>query len=369
MQPSRGSILRFFCFLALLLFCCRISAPVFAQEQTVSRSATPELAAPPEWGDRLRELAVKIAALSPPAARINLTVANLSSLGADDVGTIQSALKTQLSNRGFHFVSADLAETVVQVTLSEGDPGYIVVAQVRRNGNEQVAMVTVPRGTQSAQRTGGVTLDVTLVWQQAAQILDFALPVSADHSQNTMVVLDPGRLAFYTRTQSQWQFAREFDSQSGPASRDWRGHIDLSQGAAGDARWPRTECKGDFTQPMTVSCQLATGSGVAWMSGDLRAPFAPPGGGDAVSADLQCGMYPVALATGGDDWTQPDFVQAYEIRAASTGGAVASGDPVNFDGPVTAMWPGAAPGTARAIVHNLKTENYEAYVVTATCSL
>lgn len=366
MQLSRWSILRFFCFLALFLLCCLVSTAVFAQTQTAQRPATP---APPEWGDRLRELAVKIAALAPPDARINLTVSNLSSLGADDLGTIQSALKTQLSNRGFRFVNADSADAVVQVTLSEGDPGYVIVAQVRRNGNDQVAMVTVPRGTQSAQRSGGVALNVTLVWQQPAQILDFALPVAADESRNTMAVLDPGRLAFYARAQSQWQFLREFDSQSGPASRDWRGHIDISQGAAsGEARWPATQCKGDFGQPATVNCQLATKSGDAWISADLRAPFAPPGGGDAVGVGLQCGMYAVALATGGGDWTQPDFVQAYEVRAASNGGTIASGDPVNFDGPVTAIWPGFAPGTARTIVHNLKTGNYEAYVVTATCS-
>ena len=325
--------------------------------------------APPQWGDKLRELAAKVAALAAPAARINLTVSNLSSLGADDIGTIQSALKTQLASRGFRFVNSDSADVTVQVTLAEGDAGYVIVAQVRRSENEQVAMFTVPRGAQSAERAGGVMLNAKLIWQQAAQILDFALPARADNSQNTMAVLDPGRLAFYARAQSQWQFVREFDSESGPASRDWRGRIDLSQGAAaGDARWPRTECKGDFTQPATVNCQLATRSGETWISGDLQAPFAPPGGGDAVSVGLQCGMYPVALATGGGDWTQPDVVQAYEIRAASTGGAVASGDPINFDGPVTSIWPGATQGTARAVVHSLRTGNYEAYVVTATCN-
>ena len=360
MRPSRRLSISFCLLSAVFAFFLFVFSPA---------QSTAGQAAPPQWGDKLRELAAKIAALAPPAARINVTVSNLSSLGADDIGTIQSALKAQLSNRGFHFVNSDSADVTVQVTLGEGDPGYVVVAQVRRNGSEQVAIVTVPRGTQSAERASGVMLSAKLIWQQPAQILDFALPVAADNLQNTMAVLEPGRLAFYARAQSQWQFVREFDSESGPASRDWRGHIDLSQGAAaGDARWPRTECKGDFTQPATVNCQLATRSGEAWISGDLRAPFAPPGGGDAVNVALQCGMYPVALATGGGDWTQPDFVQAYEVRAAPMGGTVASGDPVNFDGPVTSIWQGATQGTARAVVHNLRTGNYEAYLVTATCS-
>lgn len=335
---------------------------------------SPAAAAPPiEWEDELRDLAAEIAKLAPPPARIDLLVGNISSLTPEDVAPIHDALKVQLANHGVRFGDSQAADTSVQVTLSEGVEGYVVVAQVRHNGSEQTAMVTVPRGVKSAPRTVGVMLDAKLIWQQATQILDFALPTAADNSQNAMAVLEPGRLAFYSRVQAQWQFVRVFESESAWATREWRGHIDLSQvgtqgAAAGNARSPHNECKGDFTQPASVDCEPSERTDDAWIAGNVRAPFVPPGGGDTVSLEVQCRAHAVALATGGGDWTQADFIQGYELLGGAGRGATASGNPVNFDGPVTAIWPGSAPGVARVVVHNLQTGNYEAYVVTATCS-
>jgi hypothetical protein len=374
MRPFHRPILLLRLFLPVLFFCVATCFVGFSQTQAPARVPSPAAAAPPiEWEDELRDLAAEIAKLAPQPARIDLLVNNISSLTPEDIAPIHDALKVQLANHGLRFANSEAADTSVQVTLSEGVEGYVVVAQVRHNGSEQTAMVSVPRGLKSAPRAVGVVLDAKLIWQQPTQILDFALPTAADNSQNTMVVLEPGRLAFYSRVQAQWQFVRAFESESAWATRDWRGHIDFSQAgaqgpAADDARWPRNECKGDFTQPASVDCEASEHTGDAWITGNVRAPFVPPGGGDAVSLALQCRAHPLALATGGGDWTQADFTQGYELLGGAGQGAMASGNPVNFDGPVTAIWPGSAPGVARAVVHNLQTGNYEAYVVTATCS-
>jgi hypothetical protein len=75
----------------------------------------------------------------------------------------------------------------------------------------------------------------------------------------------------------------------------------------------------------------------------------------------------VVLATGKGDWTQADFVQAYEMDTSGRAAAVLTGSPVAFAGPVMALWWTGTNGGARAVVHNLKTGNYEAWVVTASC--
>ncbi len=374
MRPFCRSTLVFWRFLPAVFLCAIVCTPAFSQLPQPARVPAPAAAAPPiAWEDELRDLAAEIARLAPPPARINLLVNNISSLTSEEVSPIQSALRVQLANHGVRFGNGDAADTTVQVTLSESVEGYVAVAQVRRNGAEQVAMVMVPRGVKGSPRAGGVVLDTKLVWQQPAQILDFALPVAQPGEQTILAVLEPTRLVFYSQGLGDWQFAREVDSDSAWATRGWQGHIDLSQIAeqgpnAGDARWQKNECKGDFEHPNTVTCAVNERTSDAWIAGNVREPFTPPGGGDSVSIALQCRSHPVALATGGGDWTQADFIQAYELIGGPSQGASASGNPVNFSGPITAIWPAAAPATARAVVHNLQTGNYEAYLVTATCS-
>jgi hypothetical protein len=320
------------------------------------------------WKGELQEFAGKVAGLVPSRARIDVAVNNISSLAPNDVAPIQTSLALLLANRGLRLSGSEPVTASVEVTISQNVEGFLLVAQVKRNGDEQVAMVSVPGAVKSPPRDEGVLLDAKLVWEQPTQILDFALPTQPPGSQAILAVLEPRRLAFYSQDWTQWQLVRELPSGSAVATRDWRGHIDLGQAAGqSDARWPGNECKGDLAHPNSVNCQTSGTSGDSWISGNVRPPFPPVGGGDAVSIGAQCRTHPIAFATGGGDWTQPDFVQAYEMSGGA-GNTSASGSPINFDGPVTAIWPGGTPGTARIIVRNLRSGNYEAYVVTATCS-
>lgn len=330
--------------------------------------STPSTVLPAEWQSHIRDLSSKIAKLVPPSSNIALLASNISSLAPEDIAAVESALKTQLASAGVHFATVGAADTPVRITLSEGVDGYVAVAQVDSNGNDQVAIVMLPPIPGNAAQADGVLLDAKLVWQQSTQILDFALPAMPGFSQNTLAVLEPQRLAFYSRDLTpQWQFVREIASPSSIATRDWRGRIELSQ-TSGDARWPGSECKGDFLRPASVTCSASNHRDEAWISSELRTPLMPANGGDAVSIALQCRSHPIALATGGGDWTQSDFIQAYEMRSLNREGVVPSGGAVNFDGPVMAIWPASAPAVARAVIRNLQTGNYEAYVVTATCS-
>ena len=72
------------------------------------------------------------------------------------------------------------------------------------------------------------------------------------------------------------------------------------------------------------------------------------------------------LSTGTGDWTQPDSIQGY-LLSSLTGDAVPSGAAIEMEGPVVALQRVGRQSAARAVVHNLKTGNYEGYIVTATC--
>lgn len=368
MRPFPQAISFFRRTLPALILCAIICPFLRAQTQNAGNAASP--ASPgiaDAWKGGLQEFAAKVAGLVPSRGRIDMAVSNISSLASDDAASIQTSLATLFANRGLRLSGGDPAAASVQVTISQNAGGFLLVAQVKRDGDEKVTMVSVPGAVKNPAPGEGVLLDAKLVWEQPTQILDFGLPTPQAGSPTILAVLEPRRLAFYSQDWTQWQLVRELPSSSTGATRDWRGHIDMSQaGGQGDARWPGNECKGDFGHPNTVNCQMSSATGDAWISGNGRAPFPPAGGGDAVSLGSQCRTRAIALATGGGDWTQPDFVQAYEMSGA--GSAVASGSPINFDGPVTALWPGATPGTARVVLRNLRSGNYEAFIVTATCS-
>jgi hypothetical protein len=321
----------------------------------------------------VRELVDRVAAIAAPG-RIDLTVNNVSSLSADEAATIGERVRAGLTKRHFRLSGAQAADADVAVTISEGSDGYVIVAQVRHEASaqaqqdERVAMVSVSRAAKKAESSGGVSLEATRAWDQPGVILDFALPAVAAGAAK-MIVLEPGRLVFYSRPQDEWQIGQAVII---PPERPWlraeRGHIDLSQGLAmGVAGIPGIQCKGDFTDPQTIHCGFVSQDTQAWIQGDAAVPKELDIGGDEASVGLECDARPVVLATGKADWTQADFVQAYEMDTSGRAAVVLTGSPVAFAGPVMALWSTGTSGVARAVVHNLKSGGYEAWVVTASC--
>ena len=342
-------------------------ASVAVQTQTQSQTSNlPSI----EWADKLRELVDKVATVSPPPARIELMTSNISSLSADEFVAIDERLKLNLTNRRFRIVAAEPVDADLNVIFSEGVEGYVIVAKIRRDVAEQVFLLTLSKGAPSARRNGGVVLDENLIWEPSGKILDFALPPPSAGKDPTMIVLEAGRIMFYIRKNSQWQLGQSITI---PPLRPWlrapRGHIDLSHGiGAGIARIPGIDCKGDFGNPDTIQCGFVDPGTQSWNGEDASAPKISDLGGDSVKLSLECDGRRVVLATGKGDWTETDVVQAYEISSVNGQGALASGKPVAFDGPVTSLWWAGTGGVANAVVQNLKTGNYEAYIVTATCS-
>lgn len=87
-------------------------------------------------------------------------------------------------------------------------------------------------------------------------------------------------------------------------------------------------------------------------------------GDDIATVVTGCAGEWQVLVTGTGDWTQPDRIQTYEIRDQQ---ATKVGHPLDFPGPILALWPSNDMRSARVVSRNLQTGMYEASVVSVTC--
>jgi hypothetical protein len=351
MRPSRGLVplLRTFVLVSFLV----------AAIDAAPAQSTAQL--PPKWNDAVHTLADKIAASVAPGG-ITIEVKNISSLNAGDASAICTALKGELARRHFHFAPDALGETHVEITLSEGADGLVWVAEVHQGDTLQVAIVGVPKsddGPGDKPRVS-ISLDHRLIWTQQEKFLDFVVVTSQAGPDSELVVLEPDRIAFYRSRDSEWQPWRSIPiPHSKPWPRDLRGSLDT---LANKAELPGVQCSGDFGSPDEVVCVPETRL-------PDRAKVAVPGheGSEVAMIFEKCGGGLAVLASGTGDWTQPDTIQGYVLgdpeRPAAT-----SGDPIQLDGPVMSLQPNGKEGAVRAVIRDLKAGNYEAFIVTATCS-
>jgi hypothetical protein len=209
-----------------------------------------------------------------------------------------------------------------------------------------------------------LSLSQQLVWQQSEKFLDFAVFYGLAGIQfSTLVVLEPTRLVYYQAKGSDWYpFKTVVFPHSVPEQRGPTGTIST---AVNKVWAPGVQCTGNVDNPAKIECEL-------WKETMLRGPQIGPRIAGHDQRDEggflagRCGKNTVLLVSGNGDWTEPDSVQGY-LAANFSDTGVASGSPIKFDGPVTAMRRDDKD-SLRAIVHNLKTGNYEGYIVTATCS-
>ncbi len=144
--------------------------------------------------------------------------------------------------------------------------------------------------------------------------------------------------------------------------------------------------------PFYTAAPKATADGLDWLiasvdgkaqiydgSKKLIATFS--GWGDQVATiDTGCGDSWQALVTGTGDSAQPDHIQLYDIRnysqispqSASAAGtaspqAVVAGQPLDFSGPVLALWSSGDLKSARVVSLNLQTGIYEGSIISVSC--
>lgn len=378
---------------------------------------------PANWNEAVNSLVEKISAEVAGSRSITLDVNNISSLPSPSASAIQQAVTEELAHRGIRIESP--AEAQVKLTLSEDSDGYVWVEEVHRGEETQVGIVSASKGASGGNGSApSMSLHRTVLWTQSEAMLDFsATPAFA--GQRTMeTVLSADRVLLYeaaisgTRTLlSTTPITRV------QASRDLRGVILNGDPSQLRVIVGNTLCTGPAGSRQSLSCNDQ--STMAWLFPDGSEARIDPGrnffdglagpgessssnsprffsaammniasggsekilteldgkarlyensptvastfdgwGDDIATIQTGCDNDWQVIVTGTGDWTELDQIQIYEIRDHQ---AIAVGQPLNFPGPILALWPAMDAKTARAVSRNLQTGMYEASIVSATC--
>ena len=382
MRPSRRLLSSLH--LLLYLFFCAVPARTFAQGvpgpgAAATSDATQAAPLPKEWDDAVGKLAEEIANAAHGPGAISIEMKNISSLSSTDASAIGRALQDRLATLHFKVVpSSQTGALQVEFTLSESANAYVWAAQTRGASTGIVNPVAIVSVTKSSEASDvntkrHVALDKRLVWEQPGRFLDVAVLDYPVYFFSYRVVLEPTRIVSYKSSDAHWD--QMPDTVRTLESTKWLrtvyGRIETNtndvwvwDGDPKKSNSPSIHCSGQLEFLKQVQCAPWNRSTLP-----LVATWELSGHEDSASAELwqRCGPGSILLSTGNGDWTQPDSVQAYLVTEPARSVAPSS-DPMLMDGPVISLIREDRGNTARAIVRNLITGNYEAYIVTATCS-
>jgi len=376
--------------------------------------------APTNWNEAARELAHQIAEKVGSPSNVSLAVKNTSPLSGSDVAEIRHTVEAQFNSSGLRIVKPDQSVADVQLTLSQNVQGWLWVAEIRHGNNSDA--VLIPVFTRQAPPLPGVsstmTLHKTFLWSQpnATQVLDVAI-LGGGSNPNALLVLDSSMVSLYHMQQSHWELDQAQPiARSRPWPRDLRGRLIVGHDRKFEAYLPGMKCSGSADSGLTMECHSAddpwplgatsdgprgffgarnffTGvtSGGATSTGaffsaasaqqDSKEWFfaqtnsllhfsgnASGGmngwGSNIAGIKSGCGRNWQILLTASGDYTQSDSIQAAEAEGVALMPVAA---PVDFAGPVTALWAAVDGSSAIAVSKNLSTGKYEAFSLSITC--
>jgi hypothetical protein len=374
------------------------------------------------WTDPEVQLASKIAAVTGPGAAA-LDIANRSSIPRAEFDEISRGLRLQLAALGLSFAGADQAAATVKISLSEDLQNYVWIAEIHQGANESsVVMISTPRrgSAPAAPDASAVTIHKALLWFQQERILDVAV---MDGNPTHMAVLDANQVALYLLENGRWRPEQFLPvTHARPWPRDLRGRLVLRKDHLFDAYLPGVLCRSTKDPPLAMNCQP---SDDPWPLGtdqtNLNAFFtpsrnyftgalapdvgkqtaAPPfysaaalprdkytlwlfaavdgqvhlldGITDQVTGKLDWGSDIGSVHSGcGSGWnilasgsTGPlDTLRAFEVADREP---VPVSAPVEFRGPISALWAETNGGNAIAVSRNSETGDYEAFRLSFTC--
>jgi hypothetical protein len=385
--------------IAVLALCCTISAA--------------------SWNEPAALLARDVSGVTGPGT-VAFTFKNSSSLTADQVTEIRNALFSELRTNGVRPVDPTTAATDVTITFSENAQSYVWIAEVKQGADSKIVMRSVPRAQPSTSPAAstGVLVRSALIYSQPECIIDATqLPGLSPY----LAILEPERVGIYRQVAGKWSLEQSLPiAHTRIWQRDLRGRIVPASDHLFDIYLPGTKCSTTATSPLRLECadsddpwplgNQATFFGAArnFFNGVLRpgiakqtnvAPFysgaalprsnytlwffagidgrvhqydgfnerivnsARDWGSGLASVNADCGTF--LVATGNADATAPDTLRAYEVADREP----APASPVTeYPGPVTSLWTASDGFSAFAIVHNLRSNQYEAYNVSLACA-
>jgi hypothetical protein len=396
----------------------------FACAAVPSRAQSPT-PLPFVWNEAVHGLAGKIAPTLTPSHTFSVEVNDVSQSAPVDLGAVRRALADQLTILGGRQVETGTADSQLQVTISQGVDGYLLVAEVSGPAAPQTLMVPVANSEATATQPGPApSLERKIVWQQSRPILDFG-QADLDTSHTLWYLLEPERIEVYEFSGGAQILHEARTVGRSFASRDPRGRIVVTDATHVTTFLAGMQCESVWNPTFSIQCKEIPGQ--QWPMGDVNWRFETPrnyfsgnmifsnsletkfpafysaaspspetsgqsnsrwiisgidgqaqlfgGTADAIStfagwgSDIvtlapACGSQWQVLATGAGDWTQPDRLQLYEITDQR---AIVLGQPLEVPGPVLALWPASDGKSARVVVRNLETGDYEASVVSVAC--
>jgi len=359
-------------------------------------------------------LADKTAAAIKPSRTVSLEVKNKSSLDAESVASIRKAFAQQLVALHLKIEPDILGVRHIEVTLSESNSEYVWVAEVGLAESEQVVMVSVSKENNDVSNATNVTLTVqrNLLKTQNAPFLDFSKHDVSAGRVSLWTILEADELKNYGDVAPIPQIH---------VSRDPRGRLSVSEAGRVEAQVGGVRCASmagglidcsnpDSSQnwvfaggwesayvlgrnyfaglasdatglsgklpPFFSAVPLVLDHGTFWilteLDGKARFYESPANsaatfsgwGDDIATITTTCDPGWHVLVTGTGDWTQRDQIQVYDLKNHQ---ALANGPPLEFPGPVLALWPSKDGKTVRAVSRNLQTGAYEASIVTVSC--
>ncbi len=379
-----------------------------------------------DWSAPARELSDKLRAQVPPPARLSWSVQNLSTLPDDVVAAIRRAITSELRSAGYRPSASRSSVAQVRISLSENFESYIWVAQVQHREARDVVIINVPHPPAAPPPThSSLELRRKLLVAREEPILDLALLTNPAQATPQLLVLGRSTLSLYEMSGSSWQQVQTAPITA-PSMwpRDLRGRVIAHADGTFEATLPGQRCLGSAAVLANLDCHLsdepwpfaasrqgyATATLVAgrnYFTGPLllpdHTPLAVPDfysaadlpgeknslwlvastgglvemrsargglatfpgwGSQLAVVSSTCGSDTLILATRPTDFTQPDAVQAFELRGRST--QPASG-PLEFPGPLTLLEGSSEEGAALAVARDLSTGFYEAFRLSITC--
>ncbi len=376
-----------------------------------------------DWTQPATQLARDIVAITGPGAA-SISYRNQSSLPNDQTDIVRRAIENQLRAGGVRLTSGGNAAADIRVTFSENAQGYVWIAEVQQGSDLRVAMVAAarPATVVAPSRPASMSIRKTLLFSQAAQILDLATVPAG--SEPLMLVLDPTGVTIYHKSGSGWEAQLSMMIPRELAwPRDLRGRLVLARDHMFDAYLPGLICSSTAAPALSINCRqrddpwpLTTNQSAFYASarnfftGVLApamgrqgsvAPFfsaaslARPKytlwvfartdstvhafdgindiplralnnmGSDLTAINSGCGTGTQLLITGGGDGTAPDTIRAFELADRD---ALEVAPAAEFAGAVTALWSAADGHSALAVVHNGKLERYDAFEIAINCA-
>jgi hypothetical protein len=375
-------------------------------------------------GEAARQLAHKIASATGPGT-IAFDITNRSSLDDKSVREVRSALEAQLRTEGVRTATADESMGSVLVTLSESIREYVWAAEIVIGSDERgVVLVSAPRTQAGGAPSSAMpmVLRKNFLFTQEQRILDAALVEMSGGPR--LLVLDAAQVAVYRQQGGRWEHEASLAiTHSRIFPRDLRGRLLLRRDHLFDVHLPGTVCRYGANPPLTLACNdsddpwplTADDGGVRAFSAPARNFFTgalSPGigkvsngpsfysaaalprsgytlwvlsgvdgsihmldgmtdqviqgvkwGSQLAAIRSSCGTGAQLLVSEAGDPEQ-DSVRAFEIPDRDP---VVASSPVEFDGPVVALWAEGSGNGAIAIVKRRDTGWYEAYRISVSC--